>query len=101
MGGSIKPQPPRLLLQQRENSLGYRHRSAGGAADLDDRARGLLRDAGFDRRYGARAMGRAFRQHVELAVAEALVDADLRKLDPAEIEPMQGRVGPDAAIRFS
>ena len=73
----------------------------GRRAELDDSARALLRDAGFDRRYGARAMGRAFRQHVELAVAEALVDADLRKLDPAEIEPMQGRVGPDAAIRFS
>lgn len=72
----------------------------GRRAELDTGARALLRETGFDRRYGARAMGRAFRHHVEVALAEALADADLRKRNPSDIEPMYGRLGADVAIRF-
>jgi len=73
----------------------------GLRAELDKSSRDLLKNTGFDRRYGARAMGRAFRQHVELALAEALTgNADLTKRDPAEVAPIRGTLDQNGAIHF-
>ncbi len=73
----------------------------GRRADLDMQARSLLKEKGFDRRYGARAMGRAFRQYVEVALADTLIqDADLSKHDPSELQHMHGRLDEHGAIHF-
>ena len=73
----------------------------GRRATLDTSARALLHKEGFDRRYGARAMRRAFRRHVELPLAEALADADLRKRDPDDVQMMHAHVDAHKRLYFS
>jgi ATP-dependent Clp protease ATP-binding subunit ClpA len=45
--------------------------------ELSEDARSLLKREGFDRRFGARAMCRAFRHHVEAGLAETLAHPDI------------------------
>ncbi|MES1949272.1 ATPase [Salinisphaera sp. S4-8] len=72
----------------------------GQQAELDASARALLRKRGFDRRYGAREMRRAFRRHVELPLAEVLADADLQKRDATRLQTCYGRAYKADQLKF-
>ncbi|MBS62238.1 MAG: AAA family ATPase [Salinisphaera sp.] len=88
------------LIDIEVDKLNTRLARIGRRAELDPAARAVLRKAGFDRRYGARAMGRAVRRHIEYPLAEALADADLSKRDPADIQTMHSMVDTRGDIHF-
>lgn len=96
----IEPDVLDALIDIELDKLNTRLARIGRRAELAPDCYRLLRNEGFDPRYGARAMGRALRRHVELPLAEALADADLSKRDPNTRQPMQGRVDTHGAIRF-
>ena len=88
------------LIDIEMDKLNTRLARIGRQAELDADCYRLLRNEGFDPRYGARAMGRALRRHVELPLAEALADADLSKRDPADRQTMYGHVDTRGAVCF-
>lgn len=61
-------------LAQRLNAQGY-------GLDVDDSARKLLAEKGYDRKYGARPLRRAIQTYLEDIISQHLIDGDVRKGD--------------------
>ena len=89
-----------VLIDIELQKLNSRLARIGHQAELDASARALLCKRGFDRRYGAREMRRAFRRHVELPLAETLADANLQKRESAQVRTLYGRAYKKDRMRF-
>ncbi|MGF9715286.1 AAA family ATPase [Paenibacillus naphthalenovorans] len=57
--------------------LNSRLRKQDCRLELDESARAFLVEEGYDKRYGARALKRAMRRHVEVPLAELMIGSDI------------------------
>jgi len=88
------------LIDLELEKLNARLKRIGRRVDLDRPARELLRQEGFDRRFGARAMRRAMRRRVEVPLAESLMGENLIKRETNELQMLTGRLQ-DGRIVFA
>ena len=63
----------RALVDRELEKLNQRLRARGCVLELDDDSYALLQRCGWDHRFGARAMARAFRHEVEAGLADCLI----------------------------
>ena len=78
-----------------EIQVGYLRRRLGDrdiAIDLDDAARDLLGEAGFDPVYGARPLKRAIQQQLENPLAQAILRGEFGPGDKVRVTASDGRL---------
>lgn len=95
----IGPEQHDALLALELAKLNTRLARSGWTVELDPAARAWLKRRGFDRRFGARAVARAFRQDVVCALAATLLHASDAQAVASAPRRLLGRVAPDG-LRF-
>ena len=60
--------------------------------ELDDKAKDLLVEKGFDPQYGARPMRRAVERHLEDPLAEEILKGNLHEGDPVQVSVENGKL---------
>src|SRR5690625_2737718 len=68
------------------NKLYKRIEDIGYKLHINEKAKDLLVDKGYDKEYGARPLNRAIQKYVEDALAEEIINANLQEGDPIEME---------------